>query len=395
MTSTDSWRGRMALMMAQCAGMVVLVALPVLVGTLITQYGLDTQQAGAMVTLFLAGAVVSSLFFAPRFNRIPGRLAATVGFALSGLAFAGIASTSDYTVMALLHGSAGIAAGCGLSVTHGTIGRSARPHRLFALVNTALGVFGILILGTTPRLVAEAGGPALFSALASVMLIAAVISALAFPQPERGQADARAKTSPLRIPASVKLGALGMGLLSLMNATAFSFVERIGSERGFGLEAVSGVLLSVGIVNLFPGPLAVLLERRSHARTVLFVGPVIHAALVLTLAQSTSFIPYAVGTCFLPAIVIFVNNFAFGLLARLDLSGRVLAASPAMVMIGAAVGPILGGTLVKLFGYGSLAIAVGMIAPLTLFCFAQIWQGGEAKPEGRRVRCGRSARAVR
>ena len=37
-TSTESWPGRIALMVAHCAGMVDLVALPVWVGALIAQY---------------------------------------------------------------------------------------------------------------------------------------------------------------------------------------------------------------------------------------------------------------------------------------------------------------------------------------------------------------------
>ena len=60
MTTTEKWPGRIALMVAHCAGMVDLVALPVWIGTLITNYGFDPQQAGALATLFLAGAVVAS-----------------------------------------------------------------------------------------------------------------------------------------------------------------------------------------------------------------------------------------------------------------------------------------------------------------------------------------------
>ena len=76
-------RGRIALMVAHCAGMVDLVALPVWVGALIAQYGFSPAQAGGLATLFLIGAVVSSLFFAPRFNRIDARLVAAAGFALA------------------------------------------------------------------------------------------------------------------------------------------------------------------------------------------------------------------------------------------------------------------------------------------------------------------------
>ena len=56
-TKTESRPGRSALMVAHCAGMVDLVALPVWVGTLIANSGLDPQQAGGLVTLFLEGAV--------------------------------------------------------------------------------------------------------------------------------------------------------------------------------------------------------------------------------------------------------------------------------------------------------------------------------------------------
>ena len=45
--SIDTRRGRAALMVAHCAGMVDLVALPVWVGTLISHYRFDPQQAGA------------------------------------------------------------------------------------------------------------------------------------------------------------------------------------------------------------------------------------------------------------------------------------------------------------------------------------------------------------
>lgn len=378
MTSTESWRGRLALMVAHCAGMVDLVALPVWVGTLVAQYGLDPQQAGALATLFLTGAVASSLFFAPRFNRIHARRAATVGFGIAGLAFVGMAFCSDYAIMAALHGLAGISAGCGLSFTHGTIGRSARPHRLFAIVGTALGVFAIILFAVTPALIGAAGGPALFRVFGVVMLIAAAVAALAFPEPALGHAAISSDAPLPRIGAAVWLGALGMSCLALMNSMTYSFVERIGAGRGFGLEAVTAMLVVLGIVNLFPAALAAALERRLPARAVVLAGPVVYASLAFVVTRSTAFLPYAVAACFLPAVVIFVHTFAFGLLARLDPSGRAVAATPAMMMVGAALGPILGGTVVKLSSYDSLGIAVVLIAPLAVLCFAQARSRGEA-----------------
>ena len=54
--------------------------------------------------------------------------------------------------------------------------------------------------------------------------------------------------------------------------------------------------------------------------------------------------------------MIFTHTFAFGVLSKLDPTARALAGTPAMLMTGAAVGPILGGLLVQGFGYGSLGV---------------------------------------
>src|SRR5881628_3846562 len=160
MTNTDRLKGRIVLSIAHVAGMIDLVALPVWVGTLMSRYQFSPQQAGGLATLFLIGVVVSSMFFAPRFNRIAGRIAAPVGFTLAAAIFFALSFTVAYQTMALLHGLGGLAVGCSLSVTHGTIGRSANPHRLFAVAGLALAVFAIAFLGGVPQIVQMAGGAA-------------------------------------------------------------------------------------------------------------------------------------------------------------------------------------------------------------------------------------------
>lgn len=372
MNRTDSLAGRIALMVAHCAGMVDLVALPVWVGALISRYRFDPQQAGLLATLFLAGAVAASVVLAPRFERLAGRWVATAGFALSALAFWAGSTTSDFAVLAALHAVAGVAAGAALSVTHGTIARSANPHRLFAVVNIALGVFAIVFLGATPQVVAAAGGPALFVVFAGVMAVAALASLLAFPAPD-ARADLSAHASrPAPLPRAVWFGIAGIACMGLVQSMTFSFLERVGSDRGFGLQAVTGVLIALGIVNLFPAALAALLEKRWPARSVMLAGPVLQALLVGVIMNSPVFGPYAGAASVFAAVMIFTHTFAFGLLARMDPSGRAMAATPAMLMTGAAIGPVVGGTLVKALGYGSLGAAAVVIGAVAVFCFSRI-----------------------
>ena len=371
MITTDSRRGRSALMIGHCAGMVDLVALPVWVGTLVAQYRFDAQQAGMLASLFLVGAVLASVALAARFDRLNGRLVATLGFGLAALAFGVAARVNDFATLAALHALGGMASGAALSATHGTIARSARPHRLFAIVGMALAVFGIAFMGAAPPLVAQLGGPVLFQLFCAVMVVAALAAAVAFPVPDAVrtpvQAGARAP-----LPASVWCGIVGIACMGLAQAMTFSFLERVGSDRGFGVAAVTGVLIALGIVNLAPPALAAWLEKRLAARSVLLAGAALQALLVCVIMLSTQFVPYALAASVFAAVMIFTHTFAFGLLAQLDRSGRALAATPAMLMTGAAIGPVLGGTLVKALGYGSLAVAAVSIGLLALLCFSRL-----------------------
>ena len=370
-TSTESWPGRIALMLAHCAGMVDLVALPVWVGALIAQYHFTPPQAGGLATLFLVGAVLSSLFFAPRFNRIDSRTAAIAGFGAACLAFLGAAFASDFAALAALHFVAGASVGCALSFTHGTIARSANPHRLFAIVGMALGVFAIVFLGTTPNLIAAFGGPVLFRTFSVIMVVAAVGALVSFPT-ATAHRDEDLIDEVTHLRPAVWFGVAGISCMALTQAMMFSFLERIGIDRGFGREAVTGVLIALGFVNLFPAPLAAFLENRVSPRAVLFVGPICQALIALAISFSGGFLAFAAPAVFFAAVMIFTHTFAFGVLAKLDPTARALAGTPAMLMIGAAIGPILGGVLVQSFGYGSLGVAAVVIAAVAVFLFSNV-----------------------
>ena len=372
MTARIGRTGVAALMVAHCAGMVDLVALPVWVGTLMQHRKLDPQQAGGLVTLFLAGAVLASLVVAPRLARLPVRGLAASGFALAAACFAMLIGDLSYAAMAALHGVAGLAAGASLSVTHGTIARSANPHRLFALVGMALGVFAVIFLGAASKLVQTTGGSqVMFGMFAGVMAFAAVVAALAFPRPDATAAHEVAPGAG-RIARVVWYGIAGISAMALVQSMTFSFLERVGRSRGFEADAITAVLVVLGLVNLLPAVLAALLEKRWPAHRVLLAGPAVQALLCVTIMSSAAFGPYAAAASVFAAVMIFTHTFAFGLLARLDPSGRALAATPAMLMAGAAVGPILGGTLVKAFGYETIGIAAALIAAVAVLCFLQL-----------------------
>ena len=388
MTTTDTWQGKAVLTFAHTAGMVDMVALPLWIGALMQYYGFSPAQAGLTVTIFLLGVVAASMFFAPRFNRLSRRTAVTAGFTLAALAFGGAsvqpagAGLASLPLLAALHLLAGLGVGCALSFTHGSIGRSANPHRLFAIVSAVMGVFAVIFLASVPQLMPRHGGPALFIVFASGMAVAAAVTCVGFPA--LGAAGPDAPRSPGEADARIpRIGWIVIAVvvcLTLNQAMVFSFVERIGEARGFGTERVNAVLVALGLVNLVPGVLAALLQQRWSASAVGMAGPACQALLALVISSATVFAAYAVATSLYVFMVIFTHTFLFGLLARLDRSGRAVAATPAMMMVGSCIGPALGGGLVQAIGYPALGWAACVVGLVAVLCMQQVRRQLSAAP---------------
>lgn len=365
MISADSLRGRIALGVAHCAGLIDLVALPLWIGALIGHYHLDTQQAGLLLTLFLAGAVCASLIVAPLFNKISGRFVAVMGYAGAAWAIFKLSNTAEFSQMALFHAMGGLCIGTALSVKDGTVARSANPHRLFSIMGAALGIFALVFLSIMPTVITQHGGPILFTTFAGVMVIAALTALLAFPTPAKLSKELGESILHETHSRAVWFGIFGICLMSLNQAMSFSFLNQVGSARGFSADKINMILATLGLINLCTPVLAGFLQNTLSARTVLMAGPLVQGALVFTVFNATSFELYATSGALFVAVMIFTHIFAFGFIAKLETTGRVLAGTPAMVMTGAALGPILGGTLAKYFGFSAIgytAIGVALVA---------------------------------
>lgn len=262
----------------------------------------------------------------------------------------------------------GFGVGCGLSFTHGAMGRSQDPHATFALGGMIIGGFAVLFLGGMPALLLATSPTLLFLVFSALMAIATVSVIAAFPVIEdtsglegSGQAGPRPA-----IGASSWLAISVAVYMNLNQAMVFAFVERIGVSRGFGIDRVNFVLLAVGLVNLTPALLARLLQKRLTTQRVGVLAPIIQLALAGVITSSTSFLPYALASSVSVAVVIFTQTFLFGLIARLDPSGRAVAATPATLMLGSGIGPALAGAVAQASGYEAIGWTTVIFALLAV-----------------------------
>lgn len=376
--------GSAALILCNVGGMVDFVVLPLWVGSLMQSRGLSAQQAGLLVTAYILSVFVGSLTVSPRLDRLNARRMATIGF-LTGMAgFLGLTLVEGLAPMVILHVVAGVGAGWGLSMTHGAMGRSLNPHRLFGLGNLGVAMFAIVFFSTVPPYLALHGIKALFLVLGGLLGLAGLGAALLFPRDRLTRAAraaahgmtgaGEAETAPTApVPLAVRvLPFIGVACLTTTQSMLFGFIERIGVSHGFDAGHISMMLVISGFANLTAPMIAAALERRlPHLGVSVCVLP-LHALCGAAAVLAGGFLVYAGFTIAMVWLVIFGHIFIFALIADLDPSGRTSASTPAMIMIGSAIGPILGGTLASQFGYASLALAASLVGVLGSACFLSI-----------------------
>jgi predicted MFS family arabinose efflux permease len=372
-TKLNGWGGLVTLSIGHMAGMIDLAALPLWIGGLMKFYGLGAPQAGLTVTMFLASVVLSSVIFAPMFTRLKHRFFACCGYCIAACAFLAASwqavSPDSLAPFMVLHAVAGFGVGAALSVTHGAMGRTANPHRLFGIANVAMGILAVIMFATLPGLTAAFGGQTIFRAFAVTMAFGAVVALLFFPAVPQSDAPVPRATratgrKPLGRSAWLTIGTIVC--IALNQAMVFSFVERIGEMHNFAEGTVQKVLIVTGFVNLLPGILAALLQKKFAPVNVGIAGPILQAVFALSLTGSTTFAFFAVPATLYVALVIFTHTFMFGLLSQVDKTGRAVAATPAMMMLGSAAGPALGGFVAAAVGYPGLGWVVAIIATMAV-----------------------------
>jgi predicted MFS family arabinose efflux permease len=380
MIDIDTRKGWTALCIIQCACMIDLAAIPLWVGTLMESYGFDARQAGALASLYIGSAVVGGLATAPLFSRMrSGRHIATIGLALAALCFFGLTRVTGFAEMAVLHALAGLSVGPALAVTEGTIGRSGRPHRLFALTAVCLSLTAAGFLAIMPGFLRDLGGVLFFQVICAILVAGSVMALLFFPAcasaPELQESTDR---KALKVPTSAWAGVAGLFFMSLVYSMTMSFVERVGDFREYGTTFVTAVLSAMAFIKLFPAAIAGLLEHELEPRSVLLKMPAVQAACCAAIFAVPEPAVYGVAACVFIGTLIFSHVFAFGLISRIDLSGKSVAASPSIMLAGSAIGPILGGTIITAFGYSFLALVGAVVGIMAIAAFSRIERAADA-----------------
>ncbi|QCI13111.1 MFS transporter [Pseudomonas putida] len=338
------------------------VTLPVLLGQVTQRFGLSASQGGLLGTLELSSTALVVLL-ASRWPRL-GQGRALMGGVALAILLANLISTfcQGFWIFVPARAVAGIGYGLLLADLGRRVGHSDDPQQLFALQQIAMVVMAILFYTSMPSLIAGLGTPAPFAfvSLSSLLFLLSVFAL--------GAGDKVAVTTPIAAQAPLSRRPLAISLSIVLLCSTYgalwAYLPSAALQAGIGVSALSTTLAVGALANLLGAIAAERIGLRwGFAPVWLMLALAALARIGVISGEGSLFLVSAV---VLPFTMIFVTPYFFGLLALLDRSGRAAAAGPGFLMIGNALGPLIGGLVIACSGLSTLGM-LGLLGCVVTF----------------------------
>lgn len=330
------------------AGFFYVNIMSAIVDGLVTGLGFSNPEAGMVGAANIYGASAGSFIAVLLVRRLSWRSALVVLLTLLvllDLVSLVVQSAPLLTGVRALHGLFG---GMAVGVTYSVMARTRSPDRAFGmllLVQFGLGGLGVMFL---PTLVPRYGTSVLFLSLAALSAFALLVTFL-LPRLAGTDSNARRDPSPLTLSArnTAAITLLALFLFQAGNMALTAFIIRLGEhfllDRGFIGQAL-GWSTWIGA----SGAVLVIVMGTRFGR----LRPLCLATLI-TLAGTAAFFRSDIAAVFFVANVgttitwSFVVPYLFGMLSRLDHSGRLATLGGFVSKLGLASGPLFAGYILR------------------------------------------------
>lgn len=340
--------------------------MPLIVGAMVPQHGLNDEQAGFVATAQLMSCALMSFALAPMVRRLNPRATIALGLLMVGGGNAVTLMAHHAPLLVAARLSAGLGEALVNVVVAVLIARRRDPDAGFAMINIGITSGAVVVFVAAPILAATAGKDGIF-------WILAVLPALVLPFLRgipKGSLASSLPTGPTRLAdhfaitlpgAAILVGIIGFGIAG--NAV-FIFVERIAEGVGVGYNALVAMLLWVTVATA-AGPVAARIIGIRFGRipilAVAFLGLAIACPMMGAPQNATVlFIGLNIGGfCLLLAA-----PFYSGLMVDMDPAGRLIALSRGVLAVGQAITPgiaslmLIGGGGFPAMGNWSAVVAV-------------------------------------
>jgi predicted MFS family arabinose efflux permease len=332
-------RAEISLALTALIGEYSLLIMPFILVAMMQTDGISEAAAGRLVSLQLLFMAIASGLVSAHLR--PGRSVRpilVVGAVLILLANSTCALLHDAVALASARAVTGFGEGAVMAAASAAVCATANPHRLFAMIGTAVAVAAAAALFATPLLTLHGGPSSVFWLLAFVpLLLLPCLSQI----PVLG--DTAAAAAAAHGSSRVASAALLLAFFLLWGGASglWVYAERIGTVQGLTPTRV-GMWLSIGQLAGIPGPIvAALLGPRLGLRPSLAMGCAGMAGAAVLFVFGGQGWTYGLGACLASFWIMFVVPCFRSSMAGVDPSGRTVAASAGFYTIGFGAAPLV------------------------------------------------------
>ena len=364
----QEWQFVMATFAASGVGYLGSAGAPVIVAGLIDA-GLDTQQAGDLGTVELMMLAVTSTLVTPFVARVSHRKLAMGGAALAAVGLLISVMSESYSAMIIGRVLTGSGSGLAISGANAAVAAREDAERIFALIWTMGGGITASLAAGLDSVVKGGNYPMGFGVLLVLCLAGLPFMIWVPPQPSFDHSENKAsddsvgeapeETGPIFGPMAI-LALLGMFTYSVAEQALWNFGYYIPVEAGVPEDVVGDILGVTVLMGLIGGAFAVWLGTRWGRVAPIVVGSLCSVAGRWIFISSATTEWVFVGGLLWGLGFYFVSPYQIGLVAALDRHGRVAVAAGGAMNFGYAMGPTIGGRILKeLEPSAFLAVIVG------------------------------------
>ena len=358
-------------------GLATFLLLPPFVEAAVTDLHFTEPQIGVLSALMMSGQTAANLLAAQWVRRAGWRVAATSALVGLLLANAGSMFWHAFAGFAALQCLGGFFGGSLYSLLLTVLSDSRRPDQGFAYAIGAQTMYQVVTFFAGPFLTRH-GGVDAFLWLFIALCAAALLLVAWLPVHGRARTATQGGASLLRAPV---LLALAGCFLFYVNVNAYwTYIERIGTAAGLGLNAVSNSLAVSNAASMGGVFLAAWLGFRRGV-----VMPIAVSAAVVVISVLMLLGPLPLPT-YLVSAILYGNawnlsmTYQYGTVHAVDTTRRGVALAPAFHNAGGAAGPAIAALFVTERNHDSVIwlVAVSVLASLACFALAMRLHDREA-----------------
>ncbi len=332
-------------------------------------FSTTNTAAGGVATAEMLVISISSLVTASVAPKINPRQ--TILIAFSVLIPANLLSiwAGDIFMLGATRALAGVGAGAVIALVMTIAGRSRGPMMAFGVINSGLGVGGMVLSQVLPWAIGNYGLSGTYWVyFAAAVLALPLIGAIPVPPGQRTQLTH--ETKPPALGPGAWMALAGIAFIFMGHTALILFGVRIGVAIPLPLETIGMVFLAASTFAAAAPLLAGYLGTRLPAAMpmVLILGILVVLAYVF--AGSVTPLSFYLSVPLFAALPLALAPIALGAFAAVDHTGRMTGAYAAFVTLGAAIAPFFGGFTSDLGGYaltGWFTIGCLIIGAILLF----------------------------